>query len=593
MEKENKTNPLWNVLKTEWEFLGDRRKIFLIYMSFFVIAGVIELMIPLLIGHIFNSIQNNIASELELRNLLYSISLILAITLGFWIFHGTGRVMEYLTGFHVHRNYTNSKIKKILDLPVKWHKDHHSGDTIDKVERGRTALFNFSGGATYDIVYGFLSIFGSIMILFFVDKRIAIFTFLLSSFTIFTIMKVDSKLTKYYRELNKYSNKLSASIYDYVSNIVTVITLRLKGTVADEINSKLMASYKTERKTSVLNEFKWGFASIALSLMTVLALGYRAYTDYYTGGIILIGTLYILYGYLGKVGDSFFRFAGLYGTLVKYDAKIRGAYPIDEAYCKLEKKSSGKIIDNWNIIEFKDIDFTYDKEGKKQHINKVSLKLRRGEKIALIGESGSGKSTILTLIRGLYEPDSGDVYVNGVKIENGFTKVKKNVTLIPQDPEIFNNTLKYNIAMDLPAKKEDLQKAISMAQFGKVVDRLEKGLETNVMEKGVSLSGGEKQRLALARGLLAAKKSQIVLMDEPTSSVDSSNEMKIYDNIFSNFRGKTIVSSVHKLNLLDKFDYIYMFDRGKIIASGTFSELKNNPLFASIWKKYITGRKEK
>ncbi|OIO81834.1 hypothetical protein AUJ84_00025 [Candidatus Pacearchaeota archaeon CG1_02_32_132] len=593
MEKEKTSNPLWNVLKTEWEFLGNKKKIFLVYMSFFAIAGIINLLTPLLIGSIFNSIQNNISSETELNGLIFKIFLILAITIGFWIFHGTGRIMEYLTGYQVHRNYTNSKIRKILDLPVKWHKDNHSGDTIDKLERGRTALFNFSGGTTYDIVYGVLSIFGSIFILFFIDKKIAIFTLVFALATIFTIMKVDSKLHKYYKELNKYSNKLSASIYDYVSNTITVITLRLKGTVADEIDSKLAASYKTERTSSVLNEFKWGFASVALSLMTVLVLSYKAYTDYHTNGIILIGTLYILYGYLDKVGESFFRFAGLYGALVRFDARIRGAYPIDEAYALIEKKEGGKISPDWKNVEFKDVDFTYDKEGKKQHIDKVSIKFRRGEKVALIGESGSGKSTILALIRGLYEPDSGEVYVNGIKVENGFGKVRKKITLIPQDPEIFNNTLKYNITMDLPAKKEDVQKVIAMAQFGKVIERLEKGLETSVMEKGVSLSGGEKQRLALARGLLAAKKSQIVLMDEPTSSVDSNNEMKIYDSIFSNFKDKTVISSVHKLNLLEKFDYVYMFDRGKIIASGTFNELKKNPRFASIWKKYITGRKEK
>lgn len=591
MEKEKTSNPLWNVLKTEWEFLGDRRKIFVVYMSFFAIAGIISLLTPLLIGSIFNSIQNNISSEIELRNLLYSISLILAITVGFWMFHGVGRVMEYLTGFHVHRNYTNSKIGKILDLPVKWHKDHHSGDTIDKMERGRTALFSFSGNTTYDIVYGLLSIFGSITILFFVDRKIAVFTFLFSMIIIFAIMKVDSRLNKYYKELNKYSNKLSASIYDYLSNIITVITLRLKGTVAEEIDSKLLASYKTERTSSLLNEFKWGFASVAISLMMVVALSYKAYTDYHANGVILIGTLYILYGYLDKVGDSFFRFAGLYGALVRFDSRLKGAYPIDEAYALIEKKEGGRMPADWKTIELKDLEFTYDKEGKKQHIEKTSIKFSKGDKIAFIGESGSGKSTILALMRGLYEPDSGEVYIDGKKIDNGFRKLRKNITLIPQDPEIFNNTLRYNITMDLPAKKDDLQKVVSMAQFSKVIKRLEKGLETNVMEKGVSLSGGEKQRLALARGLLAAKNSQIVLMDEPTSSVDSFNEMKIYDGVFAAFRDKTVISSVHKLNLLQKFDYIYMFDRGKVIASGTLSDIKKNPRFAGIWRKYLTGRK--
>jgi ABC-type multidrug transport system fused ATPase/permease subunit len=125
-----------------------------------------------------------------------------------------------------------------------------------------------------------------------------------------------------------------------------------------------------------------------------------------------------------------------------------------------------------------------------------------------------------------------------------------------------------------------------MAQLTPVLEKLPNGIDTSVMEKGVSLSGGEKQRLALARGLLAADKSDIILLDEPTSSVDSLNEMKIHENLFREFKNKAIISSIHRLHLLDKFDYIYLFSRGKIVGQGTFSEIKKNPIFETVWKKY-------
>ena len=131
-----------------------------------------------------------------------------------------------------------------------------------------------------------------------------------------------------------------------------------------------------------------------------------------------------------------------------------------------------------------------------------------------------------------------------------------------------------------------------MAQLENVVGRLPKGIDTGVLEKGVSLSGGEKQRLALARGLLAAKDSDILLLDEPTSSVDSINEIRIHDNIFREFKDKTIISSIHRLHLLDKFDYIYLLSKGKIVGEGTFEELKSNPRFRKMWKKY-TKEKQK
>lgn len=586
MESKKLINPLWNVIKTEWFYLGKRRKNFLFYMFLFVIAGIFGLLTPLIIGFIFNSIQEGITSEAELRKLIWMISWLLWIKIFLWIFHGSARIMESLTGFFVHRNYTNEKVKKVLELSVKWHKDNHSGDTIDKVNRGREALASFSQYKTFSIFYGVINIFGALFILFFVDKLIASFAFVFSSLILFIIMRLDRRLTEYYKELNKFSNKLSSSIFDYLSNILTVITLRLKKTVSLEIDNRLMASYPTHKKAIFFSEIKWSLASIAITFMIVLALSYRAYSDYHTTGIILIGTLYILYGYLQRVGETFFRFASLYGEIINYDARIQGAYPIDNAFDEIKEKIKGNLPSNWKNIELKNIDFTYDIGGKKQHLKKIDIKFKRGQKIALVGESGSGKSTIFSLMRGLYLPDKGEIYYNGLKLKNGIDKLKQQVTLVPQDPEIFNNTIRYNLTMGVSVKKEELDKAINMARFRKVVDRLEKGLDTNVLEKGVSLSGGEKQRLALARGLLAARQSDIVLLDEPTSSVDSLNEMKIHESIFEEFKDKTIISSIHRLNLLNKFDYIYMFEKGKIVAEGTLKDIQKTPRFKHIWKKY-------
>lgn len=584
--KEENGNPILNVIKTEWQHLGSRKKIFSLFILLFTIAGVISLMTPLVIGLIFNSIQESITSDAQLRKLLVLISLLFFIQLGFWIFHGIGRVLEERTGFFVHKNYVNRKISRVLELPIKWHKEHHSGDTIDKINRGSGAIQSFSSSVTVGIVYAIIRVFGSLIILFFVDFKIALFAFIFSSIVLFIIMKFDKKLRVYYKELNKYSNRASAAIFDYVSNIFTVITLRLKKTVSREIDERLMASQEINKKSVILSEVKWGFGDIAISLMTVLVLGFKAYTDYNSGGIILIGTLYILYGYLSNVGSTFQRFAQIYGQIVRYDSRITGARPIDDAFEEVKEEIGGKLPLNWKKIELRNFDFKYDQEGEKKHLDRVNLKFEKGQKIALIGESGSGKSTILSLMRGLYPPDKGEIYADGEKLNRGPSRLKQHITLVPQDPEIFNNTIKYNITMDVRVRKEDLDEVIEIAQFGKVIDRLEKGLNTNVLEKGVSLSGGEKQRLALARGILAARKSEIVLLDEPTSSVDSLNEMKIHDALFKEFKNKTIISSIHRLHLLSKFDYIYMFDNGKIVAEGTLSEIKKNHRFKKIWEKY-------
>ena len=353
-----------------------------------------------------------------------------------------------------------------------------------------------------------------------------------------------------------------------------------------------MASYPYEKKSYLISEVKWSFAGIMISLMTVILLSLRAYNDYHANGIILIGTLYILYGYLNTIGTTFFNIANIYGRIVNYDAELRNAKEIDSAYENFEQQKGGKLPLDWKEIELKGLDFTYNVAGKRNHLEDLDIKFKRGEKIALVGESGSGKSTVLALMRGLYEPAKGKAYCDGKLIGKGTRGFRENVTLIPQDPEIFNNTIKYNVTMDIPYKKDEVTEAIRLAQFEKVIQRLEKGLNTNVLEKGVSLSGGEKQRLALARGLLAAKDSDIVLLDEPTSSVDSLNELKIHEEVFKKFKNKTIISSIHRLHLLEKFDYIYFFDRGKIITNGTLKELLQNPSFKRIWDKYNTSSKK-
>lgn len=585
-KKEKKRNPLINVLRTEWEHLGSQRKTFLLYVFLFLISGTVGLMAPLVVGQIFNYIQESITSPQEFKKLIFLIFLLLGIKIVFWLFHGIARVLEQRTGFYVHRNYANDKMFKVLELPVKWHKDNHSGDTIDKINRGRNSLDRFSQDFTYKLVYVVLRIFVSLAILFFVDIKIASFALIFSLMILIGVMSVDRRLKKYYKELNKFSNKLGASVFDYLSNILTVITLRLKKVVSKEIDAKLMVSWPTHKKVVLIDEFKWAFGSIMITLMTVLVLAYKVYIDYSTSGILLIGTLYILYSYLDRVGEAFFAFGELYGDVVVINAKIEGAYTIDEEFDKIKEKIKGKLPLDWKEIELKNLNFTYDESWKKNHLQNINMKFKRGQRIALIGESGSGKSTILAILRGLYPLQKGEIYCDKKKLINGFEKLKRNLTLIPQDPEIFNNTIKYNITMDLPFKKEDLDKTVEMAQFEKVVARLKNGLNTNVLEKGVSLSGGEKQRLALARGLLAAKNSDIVLLDEPTSSVDSLNEMKIHEKVFKNFKGKTIISSIHRLHLLDKFDYVYLFDKGKIIAEGTLDEIKKNYRFRYILKKY-------
>jgi ABC-type multidrug transport system fused ATPase/permease subunit len=587
------SNPILTMIKAEWQNLGKNKKRYILTIILFMIAGLIGLISPWLIGQIFNSIQNGQITTLEeVKNLSIAISLLIVLNIAFWIFHGTARVIEQFSGFQTHKNYSNKKIRKTLELPVKWHKDNHTGDTINRINKSRQSLASYSQHDVFDLIYILIDIFGSLGIMFFINVNIGFFALIFCLIIMYMSMKLDNKIKKIHKKINEFDHMLSASIFDYFSNIITIITLRLKKTVRKKIDEKLELPRSDFKRSVFLIELKWALSSMFIKIMTVAALIYQAYTDFYTTRIILIGTLFMLYSYLDRVGKAFFRFAQFYGRMTKKAADIESAEPIDEAFSKIQKQLKSTLPKNWKQINIKNLSFTYNQEGNIQHLDNISFNFKRGEKIALIGESGSGKSTILSLLRGLYLPQSAKITCDLHPLKHGIQTLKQSVTLIPQDPEIFNETISYNIAMGMFSKKKDIEKAIRLAQFKTVIDRLPKGIETSVQEKGVSLSGGEKQRLALARGILSAKDSDIVLLDEPTSSVDSINERKIHDNIFKEFKDKTIISSIHRLHLLDKFDRIVIFDKGKIIAQGTYKEIKENKIFRRIWKKYLGSKKK-
>lgn len=186
-------------------------------------------------------------------------------------------------------------------------------------------------------------------------------------------------------------------------------------------------------------------------------------------------------------------------------------------------------------------------------------------------------------MRGLYTPVAGAEFRIDGQL-HPFNCLNQSVTLFPQEPEIFENTLGYNITLGLPVPDQKILDVCDSAHFSEVVRQLPDGLIADIREKGVNLSGGQKQRLALARGILAATDSQLVLLDEPTSSVDPRTEMQIYRKLFDTFSDKAVVSSIHRLHLLPLFDYIYIMDKGRIVAEGSFNTLLHEcELFQEMW----------
>ncbi len=587
-----KENPIFYLFKKVWEYSYDRKKHVIIFVILSVIANIISLTRPLIVGWVFNSVQFESSDPGVLRHVIINLGLLFLATILFWIFNGTSRVMEQNNAFFVHKNFKLKLFSKVMDLPAEWHKENHSGDTIDKVNKASSRLYDFAENI-YHLIENVVKLFGSIIILIFFDFRATVILLFFSLFIFWFILYSDKLLKKYYDRLFKAENFLAAGIHDYISNIITVITLRLKKKAYAEMEKRVMKEYHTLFKSLYLNEFKWAAISIFISLVTTLLLIINAYSSYKTKGVIVLATLFVLYQYLQSISGVFFNMAWMFGMWTRQYAAVSAVDVLDKEYSSIKLDTNNYLPTAWNVVQIKKLNFSYKnsstKNKKNSNINNVSISIKRNERIALIGESGSGKSTLLSLLRGLHEEKSSSVYVDGKKMPHGLSHFYNHITLIPQDPEIFNTTVEENISMGYKMKKTEIERSIYLSRFTEVVEKLEDGLRTNVMEKGVSLSGGEKQRLALARGLLLSKNYDIILLDEPTSSVDSKNEIIIYDNIFNNFKDKTIISSIHRLHLLPKFDYIYFFKDGAIITEGTFNTISNEPVFKEIWEKYMEG----
>lgn len=581
-------NPIIYLWHKMYHYAGNRKKHVILAGALIAISTMIYSAMPLVFSYFLNFVQKNGINEDNVFKLLLILSVFFMCELLSWAFWGPARIIEQKTSFFVDKNYKEYLLTGVLAMPVAWHTDHHSGDTIDKIEKGTKAISDFSE-SSFEFINALVQMifaFGALLYLNLFTSAIVIF---MSVFIFYIMLYYDKKLVPGYSIVNKMDNKTSAKVYDVISNITTVIILRVESLVLKAISKTIDVVFPQFKENAINNEFKWFYAASLGQLSLVLAMCFYIFENINTEAGILVGSLYIIYSYSSRVRETFFSFAHLYNKAVRWKSSISNSEELSKEFSDVRSFKQKYLPDNWQDISIKNLSFSYHgKDNKNLHLDDINLSFKKGAKIAVIGESGGGKTTFLKLLRGLYEPQKMTLEINGKKSNKDFNDISESISLIPQDPEIFSTTIRENITLGVDYSDREIKKYTDMASFSDVVKRLPNKLESNIVEKGVNLSGGEKQRLALARGLLASKEKEIVLLDEPTSSVDFHNELKIYENIFSSFPKKTVISSIHRLHLLSLFDEIFFFKNGRIIAHGDLKYLQeNSPDFVSLWEKYL------
>lgn len=581
------TNPYISLMKTAWQYARLEKKQYVLVYFLFIMAGVVFSMYPLLYGWFINAIQKKEAGLLHFAWLYAAAYMVLKLME--WGFHGPARIMERRLAFNLSRNYLQELYHQTLHLPVKWHQDHHSGSTINRIRKAYEALKEFfQNGFMY--IYAITKFFSSFIAMVIFSPLFGSIGVALGLLTVWVIFKFDKPFIKAVDETNEREHVVSSTLFDSLSNINTVITLRLEKRMETSLLDKLLKVRPPFMRTVRLNEWKWFIADTLVSLIYVITVVGYVYQNWATGKIFLVGNLVALLGFVNQFTSVFHDIAWQYTQIVQYDTNVKTARFISQAYQEKHLPDSAFVLpENWKKISIKYLNFshkeTFSSNEKAQSLHDVHISMEKGKRIALIGESGSGKSTLMALLRGLYEAQPGTEIKLDDHVSIDTAAIADSITLFPQEPEIFENTIENNITLGLPFEEKEIWKVCETASFSEVIQQLPNGIQSNIQEKGVNLSGGQKQRLALARGILAAKNSDIILLDEPTSSIDPKTEVQIYERLFEEWKNKVVVSSLHRLYLLSYFDYVYVLQSGRIVDEGSFEHLKkHSPKFQELWR---------
>ncbi|MBD3247338.1 ATP-binding cassette domain-containing protein [Candidatus Pacearchaeota archaeon] len=466
----------------------------------------------------------------------------------------------------IKRKYFNH----IISLDHRFHTTHKSGSLISRMIRGSGAAESMTDMLFFQFIPAIvLFIVSAISIAYFsiIPALILLGTIILFIGYGFIIQEIQKKPKK---KFNDQQDREKADISDIFTNIESVKYFGKERKIKNNFKKVI---FKTKEKAlDYWHYFKLFDAGnmFILALGTILILYFPIMQ--LINGEITVGTLAFIYTvYLGLIGSLFGFVWGMRGF---YRAMTDFQQLFDYKEIKKEikdKKNARKIKIKKGEIEFKNVSFGYNK--KRKIFENFNLKIPKNKKVALVGHSGCGKSTLIKLLYRLYDVDKGKVLVDGKNVKNVKQEsLRSEMSIVPQEAILFDDTIYNNIKFANPsAKKEQVMQAIKFAQLDRIIKSFPQKEKTIVGERGIKLSGGEKQRVSIARAILADKK--ILVLDEATSSLDSETEYQIQQDLEGLMEGRTSIIIAHRLSTIMNADIIVVMKNGKIVQKGTHREL--------------------
>ena len=489
-------------------------------------------------------------------------------------------VFNYLALFNITfvkngllKKLRESLYSKVLVMPIPYFINKKKGDLMSRITADILEIQTSYLSILELMVREPLTILFTLIVMFTISPELTLFVILFIPISGFIISIIGKRLRKDSKEVQQQQ-----------SNFLSIIDETISG-------QKVIKSFLSEsffsRKFDKINHSLYRYSNKVINRKNLAG----PFSEFM--GILVIGVLLWFGGRMVLVSESisgttFIVFMGLaYNILTPAKNLSKSFYSIKKGNAAAERvfeiieydKYSNDGTRNIEIEEFKDkisfqdLEFSY---GESKILDGITFTIKKGESVALVGSSGSGKSTIANLLNGFFSADSGSLLIDGINISDiKRESLYKNISIVTQESILFNDNIFNNIKIgNLDAEKEDIIRAAKEANAHEFIEEQINGYETVIGDYGNKLSGGQKQRLTIARAML--KSPSILILDEATSSLDSKSEKKIQDAINKLMQGKTSLIIAHKFSTIKKCDKIILIDKGRIIAQGTHEELINS-----------------
>ena len=460
--------------------------------------------------------------------------------------------------------------KKVLSLPIRFFDNAKSGALVSRIMSDVEGVRNLIGTGLVQLVGGSITAIGALVYMLWISPSMTFFTFIPLAIFAFIALKAFKIIRPIFRNRGKINAEVTGRLTETLSGIRVI-----KGFNAEEQETKVFENgvellFQNVKKSLTATAFMTSSATFLIGIATTGIMGIGGYKIMYEG--LSLGDFLSFTFVLGIMIAPIVQMSNIGSQLTEALAGLDRTEELMNMIPEANEEERTIILENIKgDIAFNDVSFAYEED--KDVLHNVSFEVKSGNVVALVGSSGSGKSTIAGLAATFLNPLSGTITVDGQDLSKvDLSSYRRNLGVVLQDEFLFEGTIRENIMFPRPnATEDELIKAVKAAYVDEFTDRFEKGLDTLIGERGVKLSGGQRQRIAIARAVLANPK--ILILDEATSNLDTESEALIQKSLATLTEGRTTFVIAHRLSTIRKANQILVIEDGRIAEKGTHDEL--------------------